>query len=311
MKKATIIGAGPAGLIVAKAILDHTDIDTIKIWDPHFGTQARNHPFFIHADVGSRLGIPLRKVKVQEVVLRCSNPGLSANVYSMKTTGALTRNRVWDIDGASQENEWYLSPDLIRDLELKISNDPRVTFLKAQFDIHAYAKCLKNDEWVVSTIPLSSFLSIVPSTMPTSFGGSGATFSSMMLQAWKTRSDKAQNVCQVIYDCRQGSSWSRIINVEGNILVEGALKSQQIDALELPWPYREIFEAKDPKEFATSSRKIIPANVEAVNAFVTYMTTEHRTLFIGRHALWRYKRVDHLPDDALAITKIIRLSGKS
>lgn len=298
--KISVIGAGPAGLIAAKAFLEAGHC--VTIYDKQQpGRRSKSHPFFIHRDIGAELGIQLQKVRAQEVVA-CEAPESDwANLWSLNTTGIITENRMWSVERRSVKN-FYVSDNLLDDLRGMLKGS--VSLLYEDVHRDRFNKIVEESDYTISTIPLDITCGWMGMVVPK------LEYSPMRLFRWDLTEDpKFNKVTQIYYDPSAKNGWVRFCNDRGFITAELTC-DEKIEIGKLPAgydeemvPYRSKFVLSRPK------LRYIPIGERARKSIITELTNRYRIMSIGRFATWSYKRVDHLPEDARKLVEIVEIKG--
>lgn len=321
--KIAIIGGGPAGLITALIIRREIPAADISIFDRQpkakLRKPANNHPFFIHADIGNEIGVPLKKVRVRESVVSKDDPSAWPNMYSMNTIGMLTENAMWEFDKAIRVREAWIASDLQSTL---IDQLHRVDFVESpglMIDKNrtiTVGTTRDHFDFVINTIPLPNFAKMIGENNPPTMNFAPMKlffFSGKPRSPWKA--EHLNKVAQVYYCPNDDYGWTRFSNIFGSVSIEMSLwqsqKALPCDVPKaLPYPYDEMLADNTSWTCIDApGLRFIPGHEEAIDAFIYRLTFNHRIMQIGRFATWRYKRVDHIPEDAKKLVHLIKKIG--
>ena len=324
-----ILGGGPAGMIAALEVRKvFRNLADILIFDMAPKEKMRDpaikHPFFVHEDVASQIGVPLKKIRVRESV-SCMNPRSDwARLYSMATTGMLTENALTDFTSEVRVRDAWVSNSIVADLYDKAVESRAHIIDGVEIQsisrggkaavIHPSSGGGVAVDVIISTIPAPALIRILKASDLGITADQFMTENAVVACGDFSNNSLVNKCAEVVYDPSAHDNWIRFANIFGVVTIEyhRATTLQMVNRMfdgpharvRIPEPYDSLLEAS---KFSISAHngRFIPIDEQLRRAMIYRLTSKYSIFSLGRFATWSYKRVDHLPADAAAIVRMI------
>jgi hypothetical protein len=301
-KQLTIFGAGLAGLIAARMLIERKPV----ILEQKDKLPNNHHALlrFRSDAVGEATNIPFRKVSVSKNVIQDagSNQIRNAVIYSRKVSGMIHSRSVMDLSTVDR----YIAP---KDLVARLASTADIQYGK---DFLGWSSNLiKPHGPVISTIP-------VPVMMEMFKWKDAVKFSNRA--GWTIKASINPDLdCKLnatIYSARSSDIWYRASVTDDHLMIEGA-GSESIDADQCLDILNSVvghfgLMYGDLTTFAchgNAYQKISDLSVsdrESVKRFVMWLSNRHQIYSLGRFATWRPKLLlDDLVNDVRVIARLI------
>ena len=285
-----ILGAGLSGLIAA-AVNPQAKVFEAASRD------AQSHRAvlrFRSSGVGDAVGVPFRKIRVNKGIwwrggFNAPNIQLS-NLYSYKVTGGYYDRSIWSVDSVDR----YIAPeDFILQLIDQVGD-------RVEWDTPVVE--LPKTRPIVSTIPMSRLLKLVPTAYTWALSAVEFKFSPIKVQRFRL---KGSDVFQTIYYPDHSTSVYRA-SITGNLLIVESI-ADGVPNME------DVFESfgftgeVDPidLEHKQSYGKIAPIDEDTRRWVIETLSQKEEIYSLGRFATWRNILLDDVLKDLQVIKKLM------
>ena len=297
----TIFGAGMAGLIAARMLVDRHPV----VMERQEALPNNHHAVlrFRSSIVGDATNVPFRKVQVNKCVLsdESSHPIRDAAVYSRKVTGKLHARSILN----TETSERYVAPG---DFLQRLASTADIQF---GIDFQDWShNLIRSRGPVISTIPVPLMMGMFAWPKKPEFNSS---------KGWTIKASvHASLECSLhstVYSARVNDIWYRASLTGSELMIEGVGEEPELshasDVLQYVaghfglrfedianW---QVYPAKYQKIADLKSE-----DRESVKRFVMWLSNEHGIYSLGRFATWRPKLLlDDLVNDVRVIARLI------
>lgn len=292
-----IVGAGMAGLIAANYFRKVTPV--VRESQPGLPHNHRALLRFRGEEVSTITGIPFRRVFVRKEVISdrhsVHDPTTRmSNAYSYKVTGHISSRSVWNL-----KNEYrYIAPlDFVSRLAHGVDCVYNRKFTAEDL--------LRNDEPIISTIPMPNLMQIV---------GWNDTPEFRYRPIWAVNVQIAWppvDVYQTLYFPDADDPLYRASITGDHLILEFVREPEDWDEIlmevcrQFGLPVGEIRFQDRPACKLQEYGKIVPIDEVARQEFIYAMTRDYSIYSLGRYATWRQILLDDLVKDLNAIQSLI------
>lgn len=300
-----IVGAGMAGLLAARMLIDHKPL----IFEQQPSLPNNHHAVlrFRTEAVSLATSIPFKKVRVIKAIHEATNPVADACAYALKVTGKLQRRSVLSTEPVDR---FIAPPDFIRRLAVGTKIIYEYSFTSDYFHTGDRVP-------VISTMPLPVLaqltnypdLNSVTSSLVGSSATSGWSLRMKLPASWQA------SMYATVYAPNRVHHWYRASIMGDELVVEGvatlileqraSIMQQATAALGLAMDIGSAHEGKisyHPAKYQKIAEPT-PEAREFAKRFIMWATATHNIFSLGRFATWR---PGLLLDDVVNDVKVIR-----
>lgn len=297
-----IVGAGLAGLIAARTLIDLKPVIAEKQ-----ESLPNNHNALLRfrSDVVSTAtNIPFRRVRVTKAVCGSVNPVSDAIRYSLKVTGKLQNRSILSLDPVER---WIAPGDLVSRLATTAE-----IYYGCDFEDLTLFLWKQRRPTIISTLPMPYMMKVFEWPNIPNF-----THQEGWTARGKIRPEFSAGLnCTVYFP---GSEpWYRVSITDDNVIVEGvgACASEEIgfynttrfDPLEpfgLSWDHL-VGPLKVKRSTYQKIGELTSSERESAKRFIMWLTEKHGIYCLGRFATWRPKLLlDDIVNDVHVIRRLM------
>jgi len=308
-----IIGGGISGLLMGYVLKEYDYTILEQASESSIITGA---PFYLHKPI-DWLPTKWKRIEVHKNCwdgkwfVRTPNIG-HMNDYARKITGKIHDTSLKFMDGGIEEgylpvggNSSRVIKDLLDANERHVQYSCRVTeilpakkVIKLNKEDKEYTIHYSN---LISTIPLPVLLRMLNLEIDFTFKADP-----ILTSAYKVTENEAVDAYQIIYVTTPKLKPYRVSLMHNTIFVEAMVpmdEDENRNLIKMVWGF------ENPKHIETKSvspGKFHPIERNKRKILLARLTSDYGIYCIGRYAVWAYKRLDHLADDAMELVKIIR-----